>query len=176
MIVPNLTVRDIANYVRFYRETLGMKMTMAVSPTREVGWPGEPDRAAFAMLEWDGSQLLLQTVASMAEELPLFESEHAPRCPAPSTSATCTPILCVIASPPRKSSRDPDRVGTVRTKSASGIRMDTSSASVRPTRPRRSEWPLPDARPSHQRMLSIRSSPATRSRRCEGTRERLPNR
>ena len=45
---------------------------------REVGWPGEPDGAALATHEWEGSQLMLQRVVSLAEELPLLEADHAP--------------------------------------------------------------------------------------------------
>ena len=41
MNVPNLAVRDIARSVLFYGDTIGMALTMTVSPTREVGWPGE---------------------------------------------------------------------------------------------------------------------------------------
>ena len=78
MIVPNLAVRDIARSVRFYRDTIGMTLTMTVSPTREVGWPGELDGASFATLEWDDCQLMLQTVASLADELTVFEPDHAP--------------------------------------------------------------------------------------------------
>ena len=78
MIVPNLAVRDIARSVRFYRDTIGMTLTMTVSPEREVGWPGEIEGASFATLEWDDCQLMLQTVASLADELEVFEPDHTP--------------------------------------------------------------------------------------------------
>ena len=74
MIVPNLMVSDMARSVRFYRDTIGM----TVSPEREVGWPGEASGAAFAVLEWDGAQLMLQTVESLAGELAVFAPDHAP--------------------------------------------------------------------------------------------------
>ena len=78
IIVPNLMVSDMARSVRFYRDTIGMTLTMTVSPEREVGWPGEASGAAFAVLEWDGAQLMLQTVESLAGELAVFRSDHAP--------------------------------------------------------------------------------------------------
>ena len=74
MIVPKLMVSDMARSVRFYRDTIGM----TVSPEREVGWPGEASGAASAVLEWDGAQLMPQTVESLAGELAVFAPDHAP--------------------------------------------------------------------------------------------------
>ena len=48
MIVPNLMVSDMGRTVRFYRDILGMTLTMKVSPERDIGWPGETSGAAFA--------------------------------------------------------------------------------------------------------------------------------
>ena len=78
MIVPNLMVSDMARSVRFYRDTLGMTLTTTVSPDRDVGWPGDVGGAAFAVLEWDGAQLMLQTVESLAGELSVFPPDHRP--------------------------------------------------------------------------------------------------
>ena len=78
MIVPNLMVSDMVRSVRFYRDILGMTLTMTVSPEREVGWPGDKSDAAFAVLEWDGAQLMLQTVESLTGELAVFAPDHAP--------------------------------------------------------------------------------------------------
>ena len=78
MIVPNLAVRDIARSVRFYRDTIGMRLMMTVSPAREIGWTGEIDGASFSKLEWEDCQLMLQTVASLAEELAAFGPNHTP--------------------------------------------------------------------------------------------------
>ena len=78
VIVPNLMVSDMARSVRFYRDILGMTLTMTVSPERAVGWPGEASDAAFAVLEWSGAQLMLQTVESLAGELAEFAPDHAP--------------------------------------------------------------------------------------------------
>ena len=78
MIVPNLMVSDMGRSERFYRDTLGMTLTMTVSPERDVGWPGDASESAFAVLECDGAQLMLQTVTSLAGELPVFEPDHIP--------------------------------------------------------------------------------------------------
>ena len=78
MMVSNLTVRNIARSVQFYRNTIGMALAMTVSPPREAGSPGEIDGASFAMLKWDDCQLMLQTVASLAEELTVFRPDHTP--------------------------------------------------------------------------------------------------
>ena len=42
-----------------------MTLTMILPSAREVGWSGETDGASFTMLEWDDSQLMVQTVASL---------------------------------------------------------------------------------------------------------------
>ena len=78
MIVPNLAVRDIARSARFYRDTIGMTLTMTLSPAREVGRPGEIDSASFPTLEWDDCQLMPQTVTSLVDELAVFEADHTP--------------------------------------------------------------------------------------------------
>ena len=78
MIVPNLMVSDMGRSVRFYRDTLGMTLTMTVSPGRAVGWPGEGSGAAFAVLEWGGGQLMLQTATSLADDLPVFAADQIP--------------------------------------------------------------------------------------------------
>ena len=78
MIVPNLMVSDMTRSVRFDRDTPGMTLTMTVSLERDVGWPGDVGGAAFAVLEWDGAQLMRQTVPSLAGELPVFAFDHTP--------------------------------------------------------------------------------------------------
>ena len=84
MIVPNLMVSDMGRSLRFYRDTLGMTLAMTVSPSREVEWPGDGEGAAFALLEWEGAQLMLQTAASLSAELPVFGAGGADPAPAPS--------------------------------------------------------------------------------------------
>ena len=97
MIVPNLLVTDMARSFQYYRDILGMTLTMTVSPEREVGWPGEASGAAFAMLEWDWAQLMLQTVESLAGSLRCSRGTMRRRPPGRSTSADCTPGACGTA-------------------------------------------------------------------------------
>lgn len=78
MIVPNLMFRDIARSDRFCRDTIGMTLTMTVSPAREVGWSGDIHGGSLAMLEWDDSQIMLKTVASFTEDLGVFRLHHTP--------------------------------------------------------------------------------------------------
>ena len=40
--------------------------------------PGEATGAPFVVLEWDGEQLMLRTVASLASELPMFAPDQSP--------------------------------------------------------------------------------------------------
>ena len=78
MIVPNLMVTDMRRSVAFYRDVLGMNLTMAVSPTREVMAKSDGEGAVFATLEWDGNQLMLQTVESLAADVPSFTPDQRP--------------------------------------------------------------------------------------------------
>ena len=72
MIIPNLPVEGIARAIAFYRGTLGMTLNMVVFPDRTHSLdPDHPcDGAAFAMLEREGSQMMLQTRESLAADLP----------------------------------------------------------------------------------------------------------
>lgn len=74
MIVPNLVVADMQRSVAFYRDILGMVLSMAVTARRDVLTEGDGADAVFVTLEWDGAQLMLQTRASLAEELPEFRA------------------------------------------------------------------------------------------------------
>ncbi len=78
MIVPNLMVTDMQRSVAFYRDVLGMKLTMAISPSREVLADSDGSGAVFATLEWDGDQLMLQTVESLAADVPSFSPGQRP--------------------------------------------------------------------------------------------------
>lgn len=69
-------VRYIARSVRFYRDTIGMTLTMTMSPPREASWLGETDDASFTTLAWYDCQFMFQTVASLAEELAEFDPDH----------------------------------------------------------------------------------------------------
>lgn len=77
MIIPNLLVTDIRRSIAFYRDTLDMTLIMAVSKDREI-LSGDDGRPAFAILEWNGGQLMLQTAASLANELPAYEADQKP--------------------------------------------------------------------------------------------------
>lgn len=78
MIIPNLLVTDIARSIAFYRDVLDMTLVMAVTPEREMLSDVEGASAAFAILEWNGGQLMLQTAAALAEELPVFSPDQKP--------------------------------------------------------------------------------------------------
>ncbi len=79
MIIPNLLVADVQRSIAFYRDVLQMKLVMAITADRQM----LPEEAAgagavFAILEWNGGQLMLQTAESLAGELPVFEAGQKP--------------------------------------------------------------------------------------------------
>jgi len=78
MIIPNLMVTDMVRSIGFYRDVLGMTVTMMVSQEKQVLTEGDGEGVIFATLDWTGSQLMLQTVGSLAEELPVFNVESKP--------------------------------------------------------------------------------------------------
>ncbi len=79
MIIPNLMVTDMARSVAFYRDKLGMAVDMSVGADRSFVQGGEAaDNAVFTVLTWDGAQLMLQTVASLAGDVPAFSTDQAP--------------------------------------------------------------------------------------------------
>ena len=79
MIVANLMVTDMARAVAFYRDKLGMTVTMSVSAGRDIRQDGSvADDTAFAILTWDGAELMLQTAASLAEDVPGFAADQVP--------------------------------------------------------------------------------------------------
>jgi catechol 2,3-dioxygenase-like lactoylglutathione lyase family enzyme len=79
MITSNLMVADMVRSIAFYRDVLGMSVKFTVSPDRETTFGnGDGTNAAFAILEWNGAELMLQTQASLAEELPMFAGPSIP--------------------------------------------------------------------------------------------------
>lgn len=72
MIVPNLMVADMARAVGFYRDALGFTVVLGVDASRETrfGPDAAPETAVFTILEGHGGQLMLQTVESLADDLP----------------------------------------------------------------------------------------------------------
>lgn len=78
MIVPNLMVADMARSLGFYRDVLGMTLTVGVTADLQMVMDPADPAIVFAVLEWNGAQLMLQTVASMAAELPVFDPQQVP--------------------------------------------------------------------------------------------------
>lgn len=79
MIIPNLMVTDMARSVAFYRDKLGLAVDMSVGADRSFAHGGEiADNAVFTVLAWDGAQLMLQTVASLAGDVPAFSADQTP--------------------------------------------------------------------------------------------------
>ncbi len=71
-------VTDMRRSIAFYRDILGMKLTMSVSADRKAQTDSDGEDAVFATLEWDDGQLMLQTVASLAEDVPVFTADQTP--------------------------------------------------------------------------------------------------
>jgi catechol 2,3-dioxygenase-like lactoylglutathione lyase family enzyme len=65
---------DVERSVAFYRDVLGFSVSFTVTADRETRFDGTATGAVFAILEWDGAQLMLQDAKSLAEELPAFEA------------------------------------------------------------------------------------------------------
>ena len=69
MIIPNLMVSDMARSLAFYRGTLGLDFVMAIGADRAMLTEADADSAVFAILGGQDGQLMLQTAASLREEL-----------------------------------------------------------------------------------------------------------
>lgn len=78
MIIPNLMVTDMPHAIAFYRDVIGLGVTMMISADREILEPGDESRAVFVTLDADEGQLMLQTVESLAAELDVFQSGQMP--------------------------------------------------------------------------------------------------
>lgn len=78
MIVPNLMVTDMNRSIIFYRDVIGMTVTMMMSADRDMLEPGRENQAVFALLECESGQLMLQTNASLAGELSVFRPDQRP--------------------------------------------------------------------------------------------------
>lgn len=78
MIVPNLMVTDMARSIAFYRDVIGMDVSMMISADRTMLEPDQSSRAVFALLACDSGQLMLQTTESLASELPDFRPDQIP--------------------------------------------------------------------------------------------------
>jgi len=73
-------VTDMPASLHFYRDLLGMTVTMMISDDRQMLSLEDEKLAVFATLELDESQLMLQTVDSLSKELEIFNvgSQPAP--------------------------------------------------------------------------------------------------
>ena len=78
MIIPNLMITDMGRSIAFYRDLLGMSLTMMVSADKQIITTGDEPQAIFATLDWQGSQLMLQTIHSLSDELPVFDHTSKP--------------------------------------------------------------------------------------------------
>lgn len=76
MIIPNLMVRDLARSVAFYRDVIGLELQFVIGPDRQM--QETPGGGSFASLAGAGGQLMLQTVESLAGELPVFAEGQVP--------------------------------------------------------------------------------------------------
>lgn len=79
MIIPNLMVTDMERAIAFYSDVVGLDVTMLISADREILKSGEESLAIFATLDGLSGQLMLQTVESLAEEIPVFDPEQSPQ-------------------------------------------------------------------------------------------------
>ena len=79
VIIPNLLVSDIARSVTFYRDRLGLKLALCVGADKSYTEDGSlVPNPVFAILEWEGDRLMLQTAASLAEDLSCFSADQKP--------------------------------------------------------------------------------------------------
>ncbi len=71
MIVPNLVVADVARSVAFYRATLGFSLETSVAAEQSyVQGDDCIENPVFAIVSWADGQLMLQTAASLAGDVP----------------------------------------------------------------------------------------------------------
>lgn len=78
MIIPNLMVTDIHASLAFYRALLGFDLVFAFDQEKNDHQETAGKPIVFATLAWNDAQLMLQTVNSLAEELPVFRSDAKP--------------------------------------------------------------------------------------------------
>ncbi|MEO1280810.1 MAG: VOC family protein [Pseudomonadota bacterium] len=80
MIIPNLMVTDMAESLAFYCDKLGMTLKMTVNADKSFDMSGDGDTklAVFAIVEWNGAELMLQTNASLAGDVNVFQPDQKP--------------------------------------------------------------------------------------------------
>lgn len=80
MIIPNLMVTDVARSIAFYRDVLGFDLTMSVAADKSFSAGATMiSDPVFATLDWQGAQIMLQSVSSIASELSVFEKGQTPQ-------------------------------------------------------------------------------------------------
>ena len=79
MIIPNLLCTDITRSIQFYRDILGLKLGLTVDADRNFSQDGSiVEDPVFAILEWQDAQIMLQTAASLSDELEQILPDQAP--------------------------------------------------------------------------------------------------
>lgn len=78
MIVPNLMVSDMQASIAFYRDVLAFTLAFALDSERGMHDDPVGKPIIFASLKWGQAELMLQTVESLAEDLPVFAKTSKP--------------------------------------------------------------------------------------------------
>lgn len=74
MIIPNLAVQNVQRSIAFYTDIIGMSLNMTVAADRQFAMaPDTVHDPAFAILEWEGSKLMLQNRESLGADMPEVE-------------------------------------------------------------------------------------------------------
>lgn len=78
MIIPNLMVEDMHASLAFYRDVLGFELRMALDADKQMHTNPTGKPIVFATLAWGEAELMLQTVESLADDLPVFTPQSKP--------------------------------------------------------------------------------------------------
>lgn len=78
MIIPNLMVTDVGRSIAFYRDKVGLSLAMTVGADRSFAQGGMVADPVFAIMEGLDGQLMLQSVASLAADVPDFAPDQTP--------------------------------------------------------------------------------------------------
>ena len=69
MIIPNLLVTDVPACVAFYRDVLGFEVSMVIDGDRQMMSGGDYRGGVFALLTWQGGELMLQDADNFRDEM-----------------------------------------------------------------------------------------------------------
>ena len=78
MIVPNLMVSDLPASLDFYLGVIGLELGFRIDAAHRMVEGDSHEGAVFATLKWGEHELMLQTVASMSEDVPGMTADQAP--------------------------------------------------------------------------------------------------